>query len=90
MEILKQPQYRPVPVEKQVALIFSATNKYLDDVDPKQAARFEKELMSYLDASASELLEKIRTKKVLDDEIKDGLHKVLKEFKEQFSLTAAA
>jgi len=90
VEILKQPQYQPMPVEKQVALIFAATNKYLDDVDPKQAARFEKELMAYLDASSADMLENIRTKKVLDDEIKDALHKALKEFKEQFSLTAAA
>jgi len=89
VEILKQPQYQPVPVEKQVALIFAGTNKYLDDVDPKQAGRFEKELYQYLEAGAPELLEKIRTKKVLDDEVKSGLHKALKEFKDQFAAVTA-
>ena len=84
VEILKQPQYRPIPVEKQVALIFAGTNKYLDDVEPKDCARFEKELYQYLDAGASELLTKIRTKKVLDDEVKAALHKAIAEFKEQF------
>ena len=84
VEILKQPQYRPIPVEKQVALIFAGTNKYLDDVDPKDCARFEKELYQYLDAGASELLTRIRTKKVLDDEVKAALHKAIAEFKEQF------
>ena len=84
VEILKQPQYRPVPVEKQVVLIFAGTNKYLDDVDPKDCARFEKELYQYLDAAASETLSKIRTKQVLDDDVKAALHKALTEFKEQF------
>ncbi|HZI93801.1 MAG TPA: F0F1 ATP synthase subunit alpha [Patescibacteria group bacterium] len=84
VEILKQPQYRPIPVEKQVALIFAGTNKYLDDVEPKDCARFEKELYQYLDAGASELLTRIRTKKVLDDEVKAALHKAITEFKEQF------
>jgi F-type H+/Na+-transporting ATPase subunit alpha len=90
VEILKQPQYRPVPVEKQVALIFAGTNKYLDDVDPKQCGRFEKELYAFLDAAAPEVLEKIRTKKVLDDEVKGALHKAIKDFKEQFSGAPAA
>src|SRR3970282_2543822 len=54
MEILKQPQYEPVPVEKQVAIIFAGTNKYLDDVDVHQVRRFERELYQYLDAAAPE------------------------------------
>jgi F-type H+-transporting ATPase subunit alpha len=90
VEILKQPQYQPISVEKQVALIFAATNKYLDDVDPKMVGRAEKELFRYLDSSAPELLERIRTKKLLDDEVKKGLHKALTEFKEQYSPVAGA
>ncbi|HET6372393.1 MAG TPA: F0F1 ATP synthase subunit alpha, partial [Candidatus Polarisedimenticolia bacterium] len=89
VEILKQPQYRPVPVEKQIALIFAGTNKHLDDMDPKDAARFEKGLFQYLDAGASDLMEKIRSRKVIDDEIKAGLHKAIQEFKEQFTASAA-
>ena len=84
VEILKQPQYQPVPVEKQVVIIFAGTGKHLDDVDPKDCARFEKELYQYLDAAAPDLLNRIRTKKVLDDEVKAALHKAITEFKEQF------
>jgi F0F1-type ATP synthase alpha subunit len=54
-----------------------------------QVKRFERELFQYLDAGAPELLEKIRTKKVLDDEVKAGLHKALAEFKDQFVAAAA-
>ncbi|HKY31530.1 MAG TPA: F0F1 ATP synthase subunit alpha [Candidatus Polarisedimenticolia bacterium] len=86
VEILKQPQYEPLPVEKQIVLIFAATNKYLDDVDPKAARRFEKELYRYLENAAPRTLEAIRTKKALDDEVKGALHKALKEFKEQLAL----
>ena len=88
VEILKQPQYQPIPVEKQVAIIFAATNKYLDDVDPKDAQRFEKELFRYLDTSHAAVLEAIRTKKVLDDEVKKALDGALREFKDQFVATA--
>ena len=84
VEILKQPQYQPIAVEKQVAIIFAATNKYLDDVDPKDALRFEKELFRYLDTACATLLEAIRTKKTLDDEIKKGLNDALREFKGSF------
>jgi len=90
VEILKQPQYRPIPVEKQIVLIFAGTNKYLDGVDTRHAGRFEKDLYSYLDAAAPELLESIRKKKVLDDEIKAALHKTLAEFKEQFMASVSA
>jgi len=86
VEILKQPQYQPLPVEKQVVLIFAATNKYVDDVDPKNAKKFELELYRYLDNSAPQVLETIRTKKVLDDEVKAVLHRTLKEFKDQLVL----
>ena len=89
IEILKQPQYRPVPVEKQVVIIFAASNKYLDDVDPKMVKKFEQDLYQYLDAAAPELLARIRDKKVLDDDVKAALHKSLKEFKEQFVATGA-
>jgi F-type H+-transporting ATPase subunit alpha len=90
MEILKQPQYEPIPVEKQVAIIFAGTNKYLDDVDVHQVRRFERELFLYLDAAAPELLARIREKKVLDDEVKAGLNKTLREFKDQFVATVGA
>jgi F-type H+-transporting ATPase subunit alpha len=83
VEILKQPQYEPLPVERQIVLIFAGTNKYLDDVEPKDCRRFERELYRYLSSAAPQLLDDIRTRKVLDDEIKAALHRTLKEFKDQ-------
>jgi F-type H+-transporting ATPase subunit alpha len=83
VEILKQPQYEPLPVERQIVLIFAGTNKYLDDVDPRNCRKFERELYRYLDTAAPQLLDAIRTKKTLDDEIKAALHRTLKEFKDQ-------
>ncbi len=86
VEILKQPQYQPIAVEKQIVLIFAATNKYVDDVDPKHARKFEQELYLYLDNAAPQLLENIRKKKALDDELKAALHSTLKQFKDQLVL----
>jgi F-type H+-transporting ATPase subunit alpha len=83
VEILKQPQYEPLPVERQIVLIFAGTNKYLDDVEPKDCRRFERELYRYLSSAAPQLLDDIRARKVLDDEIKAALHRTLKEFKDQ-------
>ena len=90
VEILKQPQYKPISVERQVVLIFAGNNKYLDGIDPSHARKYEAELYQYLDASAPEILETIRKKKVIDDELKAALHKTLGEFKEQFAGMVAA
>jgi len=90
VEILKQPQFTPLPVEKQVCIIFAATNKYLDDVPVKAARAFEAGLYRYLDAQAADLLKGIREKKTLDDALKARLHEALKAYKEEFAATAAA
>jgi F-type H+/Na+-transporting ATPase subunit alpha len=84
VEILKQPQYKPVPVEKQVVIIYAGTSGMLDDLAVEQVRPFEAELNRYLDASQSALLQEIREKKALDDEVKAKLNKVLKEFKDRF------
>jgi len=87
-EILKQPQYQPVPVEKQIALIFAATNGYLDAVPVEKAAEYEKRLNGYLDASRADLLALIAERKKLDDEIVSGLRAALDEFRGQFAALA--
>jgi F-type H+/Na+-transporting ATPase subunit alpha len=83
-EVLKQDQYTPLPVEKQVAIIFGGTNGLLDDIETADCRPFEQYLFRYLDASASGLLQKIREKKTIDDEIKAGLQKAIAEAKERF------
>src|SRR6202046_4194502 len=84
VEILKQPQYKPVPVEKQVVIIFAGTSGLLDDLAVEQIRPFEAELNNFLDTSQSALLQEIREKKTLDDQVKAKLKTVLKEFKERF------
>ncbi len=84
VEVLKQPQYAPVPVEKQVVIIYAGTNGMLDDLEVEHIRPFETELNRFLDTSQPALLQEIREKKSLDDQVKAKLNAVLKEFKERF------
>jgi F-type H+/Na+-transporting ATPase subunit alpha len=84
VEVLKQGPYSPVPVEKQVAIIFAAGNGYLDDVKVEDVRRFEAELMRYLDNNKVSLLDGIREKRELNDDLKAQLKTALSEFKGQF------
>jgi F-type H+/Na+-transporting ATPase subunit alpha len=84
VEVLKQPQYKPVPVEKQVVIIYAGTSGMLDDLAVEQIRPFEAELNKFLDTSQSALLQEIREKKALGDEVKTKLNTVIKEFKERF------
>jgi F-type H+/Na+-transporting ATPase subunit alpha len=84
MEVLKQPQYQPVPVEKQVVIIYAGTQGMLDDLAVEQIRAFEGELSRFLDSSQPGLLQEIREKKALDDQIKNKLNSAIKEFKERF------
>jgi F-type H+-transporting ATPase subunit alpha len=84
VEILKQPQYVPMPVEKQVVTIWSATQGFLDDLPVAQCRRFETELHAFLDINAPELLRAIKDTKVLSDETKAGLKTQIASFKETF------
>jgi F-type H+-transporting ATPase subunit alpha len=84
VEILKQGQYSPYDVEKQVAVIFAATNGYLDAVDVKDSKRWEKELNEFLEQKHPQVLKGIIEKKALKDEVKDNLVAALEEFKTIF------
>src|SRR5574339_571142 len=72
-EILKQPQYQPLPVEKQVAIIFAATNGYLDNVAVEKLRLYEEDLYRFLESQRPETLAAIAEKKILDDEAKAAL-----------------
>jgi F-type H+/Na+-transporting ATPase subunit alpha len=92
-EILKQPQYRPMDVDKQVLVIWAATNGYVDDIAIDDVRRFESGLLSFVENSHPGLLADIKEKKSLTDEIKSGLKQVLEDFKDiwqQQQETAAA
>jgi F-type H+/Na+-transporting ATPase subunit alpha len=83
VEVLKQGQFSPIPMEKQVAIIFAGGNGFLDDVAVEDVRRFEIEFYQFLDNSKPEILQTIREKKELKDETKNQLKEALKEFKSQ-------
>ena len=89
VEILKQGQYQPLSVEKQVLIIYAGTNAFLDDLAVEQCRPFEAALYSFVESAHPALLGKIREKKVLDDGLKAELNSVIKEAKERFLATAA-
>jgi F-type H+-transporting ATPase subunit alpha len=90
VEILKQGQYVPLPVEKQVVIIFAGTGAYLDDVPVELCRRFEEELYRFLDNAHRALLARIKEKKVLDEALRGELHAVIKEFKDRFMAEQSA
>ena len=83
-EILKQPQYKPMPVEKQVVIIYAATRKYLLDIEVDRILEFESGLFEYISTNYPDIFEKIREEKKLSDELEDALKKAITEFKETF------
>ncbi|MEO7191753.1 MAG: F0F1 ATP synthase subunit alpha [Vicinamibacterales bacterium] len=83
-EILKQPQYRPLSVEKQVAIVFAATNGYLDPIAVDRLGAFEEGLYRYLESRHPAVLSAIAEKKILDDEVKQGLKTALEEYSKDF------
>jgi F-type H+/Na+-transporting ATPase subunit alpha len=82
VEILKQPQYRPMAIENQVVGIWAASNGFTDDVAVEDVRSFEAELLKFIENSQPGLLQNIREKKTLTDEIKNDLQVVLKDFKD--------
>ncbi len=83
-EVLKQPQYKPMPVEYQVIIIYAVTNKYLIDVDTADVLRFQDELFEFIGTKYPEIPQDIKDTKVMSDSNEQALIKAIKEFKEQF------
>jgi F-type H+-transporting ATPase subunit alpha len=83
-ELLKQGQYEPLPVEKQVVSIFAGTNGYLDPLPVASIRRYEEELYAYISANHPEIFAEIREKKQIPEELHQKLHGILKRFGEIF------
>ncbi|MEJ5244321.1 MAG: F0F1 ATP synthase subunit alpha [Bacteroidota bacterium] len=86
-EILKQPQFNPLPVEKQIALIFVATAGFLDDLPVSSLKRLEKEFYEFMDTKYSNILNEIKTKKELTEDISNNLKSAVTEFIDKFKQT---
>jgi F-type H+-transporting ATPase subunit alpha len=83
-EILKQDQYKPLAVERQILVIFAATNGYLDRYPVSDARRYEKELLTFFDTRHADLLKRVAEKKDIKGELTEALQAALKEFAEVF------
>jgi F-type H+-transporting ATPase subunit alpha len=90
VELLKQPQYQPLAVEKQVLIVYAGTNGFLDNVAIAAVGRYEQELYRFVETRYAGVLKGIADKKTLDDGLKAEMNAALKEFGEQFAATAAA
>src|SRR5246500_5192848 len=83
-ELLKQPQFHPLPAEKQVIILFAGTQGFLDDIKVEDISAFEDGLYKYLDSGQTALLNDIATKKALDDNLRNRISEALKEYKANF------
>jgi len=88
-EILKQPQYAPMPIEQQVVVIWAATNGYVDDLPIESVKKFESGLIDFLENTRGSLLQKILEKKVLGDELVAEMRAAITEFKDRFTAESA-
>ena len=84
-EMLKQPQYQPMPVEYQVIIIYAATRKHLLDIQVDDVLAFEKGLFEFVQTKYPEIPESIKAEKVLNEEVEEKLVKAIAEFKEEFN-----
>jgi len=90
VEILKQPQYEPLAVERQVAIIYAATNGYMDNVALSDVRAYETDLYRFLESRHADVLTGIRDKKQLDDQVKGALEKAVIEFTGDFAARKSA
>ena len=90
VEVLKQPQYQPLPVERQVAIIFAGTNGYLDKIHAADVQAFESELFKYIETRYGDLFKGIAAKKQLDDQLKADLNAAVGECARDFAARKAA
>ena len=84
IEVLKQDQYQPMPVEKQIAILYATVNDFLSDIKVNEIRKFEKSFLEYLDTHYRELLRRITEEKILSDEIKRLLEEAIVEYKKVF------
>jgi len=90
VELLKQDQYVPMPVEQQVVVIFAGTSGYLDGLALEDVRRFEKEFLAMMEVHHKDILNRIAETKTLDDETIKQLHSIMKDFVERFKVSPAS
>lgn len=86
VELLKQPQYQPMPVQEQVASIYAANKGFMDDIPVEAVGRFERSCLEFLRAGRADILKDIAEKKAMDKELEERLNVALLEFKKGFAL----
>src|SRR5947199_6505198 len=86
-EIMKQPQYQPLPLEKEVVIIFAATNGYLDDIPKERVSEFERELYRYMDSMGKSISGRIAKDRAWSAEIEKDVRAMLDEFKKTHPFT---
>jgi F-type H+-transporting ATPase subunit alpha len=84
VEILKQGQYQPLPLEKQITILFAGTQAFLDDLPVEQCRKFEEELYRFIENAHRDIFTEIREKKALDDNLRGKLKSAIGEFKARF------
>jgi F-type H+-transporting ATPase subunit alpha len=84
-ELLKQDQFQPLSVEKQVLVIFAGTNGYLDALEVADCQRYEREMLGFIETNYSKILSTVREKKAIDDALRAEINKALDAFKERFT-----
>jgi F-type H+-transporting ATPase subunit alpha len=84
VEVLKQPQYQPVPVDEQIVALYAVTNGHVDDIDVRNVRQWERDFIEWLRSSRPQVLAAIREKKTLDDTVKGELNSAIDAFKPMF------
>jgi len=84
VELLKQPPYSPIPIEKQVVALYAGTRGYIDDIPVTAVTKFEREFYTFIDAKYPQILESIRTSKKLESDTEEELKAAIEDFKSQF------
>jgi F-type H+-transporting ATPase subunit alpha len=88
VELLKQGQFAPMPIEEQVAVIYAGTNGFVDDYEVKELGRYEKELLSFMKSRKGELMKQLAGGAKLKGDVETQLREALTEFAKQFSVEA--
>ncbi|MFZ0968497.1 MAG: F0F1 ATP synthase subunit alpha [Candidatus Acidiferrales bacterium] len=89
-ELLKQDQFQPLSVEKQVLVLFAGTNGYLDALEVSECRRYEREMLGFVETNYNAILTTIREKKAIDDTLRAEIVKALEAFKERFTVSSGA
>ncbi|HHK60146.1 MAG TPA: F0F1 ATP synthase subunit alpha, partial [Desulfobacterales bacterium] len=84
VEILKQPQYQPLPMEKQVCILYAGTRGFLDELPVDSLAEYERELYDYIAGNAADIYENLREKQEIDDALDNRMKTVIGEFTANF------